>query len=68
MPFLPQKRTYRSYPLTNNEKDVIIHVSPTQKAFLDYCTEIGWGVLEKVQVKNGEPVMVSVVHQDIKFD
>ena len=54
--------------MTNNEKDVIIHVSPTQKAFIDYCTEIGWGVLEKVQVKNGEPVMATVVHQDIKFD
>jgi len=59
--------------LTNNKKGIIVEINLTQKAFLDYCKEFGWGKLE-VTVKNGEPVMANVVveggivRQDTKFD
>ena len=38
-----------------------------QQAFLVKCKEIGWGRLE-VELKDGEPVMIHWVRQDIKLD
>ena len=42
-------------------------LTKAQKNFLDYCKQFGWGKLE-VTIKNGEPVMVSPIKQDIKLD
>ena len=34
-----------------------------QKSFLEYCEEFGWGIVE-VEIKSGQPVMVSPVVRD----
>jgi len=38
-----------------------------QKNFLDFCRRVGWGVIE-VKVKDGQPVMGSIIRQEEKFD
>ena len=44
-----------------------IGLSKPQVAFLEYCKEFGWGKLE-VTVKDGIPVMITPIKQDIKLD
>jgi len=48
-------------PKTENE------LSDCVKRFFECCRDIGWGKLE-VRLKGGEPVMVSILRQDIKLD
>ena len=47
--------------------DIVIRLTKAQTAFLAYCKSFGWGKLE-VTVKNGEPVMISVIRQEVKLD
>jgi len=44
-----------------------IKLTKAQKNFIEYCEKFGWGKLE-VTVKDGQPVMVSPIKQDIKLD
>lgn len=44
-----------------------LELTKAQKAFLKYCLEFGWGKLEVV-VKDGQPVMITPIKQDIKLD
>ena len=49
------------------EGDIVIKLTKAQTSFLAYCKSFGWGKLE-VTVKNGEPVMISVIRQEVKLD
>ena len=51
----------------NNSIIKITELTKSQRGFLEYCKNFGWGKVE-VTVKNGEPVMVSVVRQETKLD
>jgi len=42
-------------------------LSPCWLRFIALCKEIGWGRIE-VRLKNGEPVMATILRQDIKLD
>jgi len=42
-------------------------LTKAQKNFLDYCKKFAWGKVEVI-IKDGEPVMVSPIKQDIKLD
>jgi len=42
-------------------------LSDCWKRFVELCKDIRWGKLE-VRLKDGEPVMVSILRQDIKLD
>lgn len=53
--------------MTKENSCATTELSKAQLAFLTYCKEFGWGKLE-VTIKNGQPVMVSPIKQDIKFD
>ena len=46
---------------------MIERLTTAQVKFLIYCKNFGWGKLE-VTVKNGEPVMVSPIRQEVKLD
>ena len=46
---------------------MIERLTKAQVTFLIYCKSFGWGKLE-VTVKNGEPVMVSPIRQEVKLD
>ena len=50
-----------------DEGDIVIKLTKAQMAFLAYCKSFGWGKLE-VTVKNGEPVMLSQLRQEVKLD
>jgi len=41
----------------------IKELTKAQVAFLVYCKEIGWGIIEEVLIKNGEPVYVKRAHE-----
>lgn len=45
----------------------VAKLTEAQLRFLDLCKRVGWGVLE-VKVKNGQPVMASLIRQDFKLD
>ncbi len=45
----------------------IEEIAEAGKRFLAYCEKFGWGTLE-VKVKDGQPVMISPIKQDIKLD
>ena len=45
----------------------IKELTESQKAFLEYCRKLGWGTIEKVEVKNGEPVYAVRVIEGQKF-
>jgi hypothetical protein len=51
----------------NNSATLKEELTKAQIAFLEYCKEFGWGKLE-VTVKDGMPVMISPIKQDIKLD
>jgi hypothetical protein len=42
-------------------------INGTEKEFLEFCREFGWGEVV-VTIKDGRPVMAKIVHQDFKFD
>lgn len=44
-----------------------LRLTEAQIRFLDLCKKVGWGVLE-VKVKDGQPVMASLIRQDFKLD
>ena len=52
--------------LTNIKDCANNNLSKAQRAFLDYCRELGWAE-RKVKVKDGEPVLATEVKQDVKF-
>ena len=53
--------------MTNKEDCALMELTKSQKAFLEYCKEFKWGKVE-VTVKAGQPVMVSIIKQDVKLD
>lgn len=56
--------------LTNTEKSGSVKLEDFTKAqlnFIEYCKKFGWGKLEVI-IKDGQPVMVSPIKQDIKLD
>jgi len=48
-------------------KNEVVELTKTQKSFLEFCKEFGWGKLE-VDVKHGEPVMSHEIEHDHKHD
>ncbi len=54
--------------MTSDKKCGMVSNSKVQQAFLDYCREIGYGIIDTVIVKDGEPVMVKSSEKHIKFD
>ena len=57
------------YNLTTERECALVkgELTKPQRNFIEYCKKFGWGKLE-VTVKDGEPVMVSPLKQDIKLD
>lgn len=53
--------------MVENNKETPIELTPAQKNFITYCKKFGWGKLE-ITVKDGQPVMLSIIKQDIKLD
>ena len=59
--------------MTSSDKNVSVEITESQKKFLDFCNEFGWGKLE-VDVKGGQPVgswpvvKDGVVQHYTKFD
>ena len=53
--------------MTNPEKSVSVQISETQKKFLDFCEEFGWGKLE-VTIKNGQPTFSKELERTHKHD
>lgn len=45
----------------------IASLTKAQVNLLDQCEKLGWGKME-VTVKNGQPVMITILRQDIKLD
>lgn len=52
--------------MTENKSCETIEVTEHQKAFLDYCQELGYGKIEVV-IRDGEPVYGTQVKIDVKF-
>ncbi len=44
-----------------------LELTKAQRGFLQYCLKFGWGKLEVI-IKDGQPVMVTPIKQDVKFD
>jgi hypothetical protein len=44
-----------------------MELTKAQKNFIEYCKAFGWGKIE-VTIKDGQPVMVSPVRQEVKLD
>ena len=43
-------------------------LSETWVKFIMYCTEVGYGEITELKIKNGNPVMVTEVRKNVKFD
>lgn len=45
-----------------------IVLTPVEIRFIEFCRELGYGELERIVVRNGEPLEVEVARRKIRFD